>query len=393
MPSSSGPAGAAAASPADPGIAGIPLTSLMRRRVDRAGLGAVADKVLAGARLDAGDGLALYAAPDVASVGMLANVLRERMHGDRTWFVRNRHLNPTNVCEADCLFCAFKANPGEPGGWTLNKEQIQERIRKIITDDVREIHVVGGHNPGIGYDYFVNTIRWIKEVRPEIHVKAYTMAEIFFFSQISGKTIEEVTADLVAAGLDACTGGGAEILGERVRKKIVRGKVDGDGWLETARRVHKAGVKSNCTMLYGHIEKPEDRVDHLLKLRGVQDETGGFQAFVPLAFHNENNRLRKLDAPTGVDDLKNLSVSRLLLDNVPHIKAYWPMHTPKLAQAALWMGVDDVDGTVVEEHIYHMAGATTDQAMSVEALVDFIRKAGRVPVERDALYRTVREYA
>jgi aminodeoxyfutalosine synthase len=368
------------------------LTPLMLRRLERARLADLGRKVLAGERLTFDDGVALYAAPDAAAVGMLANVVRERLHGDRTWFVRNRHLNPTNVCEADCLFCAFKADPGDPSGWTLGKAAIQERIRKLITDDVREVHVVGGHNPEIGYAYFVDTIRWIKEVRPDVHVKAYTMAEIYFFSQISGKTIEEVVADLKAAGLDACTGGGAEILGEKVRKKIVRGKVDGAGWLDTARRVHRAGVKSNCTMLYGHIEKAEDRVDHLLKLREVQDETGGFQAFVPLAFHNQNNRLRKLDAPTGIDDLKNLAVARLLLDNVPHVKAYWPMHTPKLAQTALWMGVDDVDGTVVEEHIYHMAGARTDQEMSVEALVEMIRRAGRLPVERDALYRTVREY-
>ncbi len=384
--SSTGPAGAPAALPSRT------LSPVMLARLDRVGLGPAAEKIQAGERLSFEDGLALYRTPDAAAVGMLANVVRERWHGDRTWFVRNRHLNPTNVCEADCMFCAFKADPGDAKGWTLGREEIQERIRRLITDDVREVHVVGGHNPEVGYDYFVDTIRWIKEVRPGVHVKAYTMAEITFFSKISGKTIEEVVADLKEAGLDACTGGGAEILDERVRRKIVRGKVDGEGWLETARRVHRAGVKSNCTMLYGHIEKDEDRVDHLLKLRGVQDETGGFQAFVPLAFHNANNRLRKLNPPTGIDDLKNLAAARLLLDNVPHIKAYWPMHTPKLAQAALWMGVDDVDGTVVEEHIYHMAGAETEQAMSVEALVDMIRRAGRTPIERDALYRTVREY-
>lgn len=369
------------------------LTPLMLRRLDRVGLGAIAEKVRRGERLTAADGLTLYGTADVAAMGMLANLVRERRHGSRAYFVRNRHLNPTNVCEADCLFCAYKADPGDPSGWTLGREEIQERIRRLITEDIQEVHVVGGHNPLVGYDYFVDTIRWIKEVRPTIHVKAYTMAEIFFFARISGKTVEEVVADLVQAGLDACTGGGAEILGERVRRKIVRGKVTGDQWLDTARRVHKAGVKTNCTMLYGHIEKDEDRVDHLLKLRELQDETGGFQAFVPLAFHNANNRLRKLSAPTGIDDLKNLAIARLLLDNIPHIKAYWPMHTPKLAQTALWMGVDDVDGTVVEEHIYHMAGAETDQAMTVDALVELIRLADRVPVERDALYGTVREYA
>jgi aminodeoxyfutalosine synthase len=290
------------------------------------------------------------------------------------------------------MFCAYKADPGDPAGWTLGKDEIQDRVRRLLTEDIREVHVVGGHNPQVGYDYYLDTIRWIKEVRPEIHVKAYTMAEVFFFARISGKTVEEVVADLKEAGLDACTGGGAEILGERVRKKIVRGKVDGAGWLDTARRVHRAGVPSNCTMLYGHVEKPEDCVDHMLALREVQDETGGFQAFIPLAFHNANNRLRKLNPPTGFDDLRNLAIGRLLLDNVPHIKAYWPMHTPKLSQVALQMGVDDVDGMVVEEHIYHMAGAETEQGMSVEEIVDFIRRAGRTPVERDALYRTVREY-
>jgi aminodeoxyfutalosine synthase len=356
-------------------------------------LAEVAQKVEAGVRLDAADALSLYAAYDVAMVGILADRVRERLHGDRTYFVRNRHLNPTNVCEADCLFCAFKADPGDPRGWTYTKEAIQGRIRELVTEDIREVHVVGGHNPEVGYEYFVNTIRWIKEVRPEVHVKAYTMAEIFFFSQISGKSVEAVVTDLKEAGLDACTGGGAEILGERVRKKIVRGKVDGEGWLDTARRVHGQGVKSNCTMLYGHIETAEDRVDHLLRLRELQDETGGFQAFIPLAFHNENNRLRKLDPPTALDDLKNLAVARLVLDNVPHVKAYWPMHTPELAQLSLRMGVDDVDGTVVEERIYHMAGARTEQAMSVEEIVDLIRQAGRIPVERDALYRVVREYA
>jgi aminodeoxyfutalosine synthase len=369
-----------------------PSTPVLRRRLERVGLGPIADRVEAGERLGFEDGLALYAQTDIGALGLLANIARERLHGGRTFFVRNRHLNPTNVCEADCMFCAYKADPGDSRGWTLTQAQIQHRVREIVTEDIREVHVVGGHNPEVGYDYFVDTLRWIKEVRPEVHVKAYTMAEIVFFAKISGKSIEDVVSDLKAAGLDACTGGGAEILGERVRKKIVRGKVDGAGWLDTARRVHAMGVKSNCTMLYGHIEKDEDRVEHLLMLRELQDETGGFQAFIPLAFHNENNRLRKLDPPTGLDDLKNLAIGRLLLDNVPHIKAYWPMHTPKLAQAALWMGVDDVDGTVVEEHIYHMAGATTDQAMSVEEIVELIRAAGREPIERDALYRTVREY-
>jgi aminodeoxyfutalosine synthase len=364
----------------------------MRARLDAAGLGPVADRVSAGERLGRDDGLALYAAADVAAVGFLANLVRERLHGDRAYFVRNRHLNPTNVCEADCMFCAFKADPGDPAGWTMGREEIQERVEKLLTDDIREIHVVGGHNPQVPYSYYLDTVRWIKEVHPGIHVKAYTMAEIFFFSKVSGKSIEGVVADLREAGLDACTGGGAEILGERVRKKIVRGKVDGAGWLDTARRVHRAGVKSNCTMLYGHIERDEDCVDHLLALRGVQDETGGFQAFIPLAFHNANNRLRKLRPPTGLDDVKNLAVSRLLLDNVPHVKAYWPMHTPALAQVALHMGVDDVDGMVVEEHIFHMAGAETEQGMAVDELVDLIRAAGRVPVERDALYNTVREY-
>jgi aminodeoxyfutalosine synthase len=369
-----------------------PLTPLLRRRLDRAGLAGITEKVLAGSRLDGEDGLALYARPDAAAVGLLANVVRERLHGDRTYFVRNRHLNPTNVCEADCLFCAFKADPGDPRGWTMTREDVQRRIREMVTEDIREVHVVGGHNPQVGYAYFVDTLRWIKEVRPEVHVKAYTMAEIAFFSKISGKPVEEVVADLRAAGLDACTGGGAEILGERVRKKIVRGKIDGDGWIDTARRVHRMGVKSNCTMLYGHVERDEDRVDHLLRLRALQDETGGFQAFIPLAFHNENNRLRKLNPPTGLDDLKNLAIGRLVLDNVPHVKAYWPMHTPELAQLALRMGVDDVDGTVVEEHIYHMAGARTEQALAVAEIVDLIRKAGRIPVERDALYGTVREH-
>jgi len=368
-------------------------TPLIWRRIQLAGLSEVGAKIVQGERLSLEDGMTLYRTSDIAALGMLANLARERLHGHRTYFVRNRHLNPTNVCEADCLFCAFKADPGDSRGWTFSKEDIQSRIQSMITDDIREVHVVGGHNPEIGYDYFVNTIRWIKEVRPQVHVKAYTMAEIFFFSTISGKSIEDVVKDLKAAGLDACTGGGAEILGERVRKKIVRGKVDGEGWLDTARRVHRQGVKSNCTMLYGHIETDEDRVDHLLRLRAVQDETQGFQAFIPLAFHNENNRLKKLNPPTAIDDLKNLAVGRLLLDNIPHVKAYWPMHTPELAQLSLRMGVDDVDGTVVEEHIYHMAGAKTEQAMSVDEIVDMIRKAGRIPVERDALYHAVREYA
>jgi aminodeoxyfutalosine synthase len=352
----------------------------------------VSRRVLAGERLSREDGLLVEAAADVAAIGFLADLVRERLHGNRTYFVRNRHLNPTNVCEADCLFCAFKADPGDARGWTLSREEIQDRVRRLVTEDVREIHVVGGHNPLVPYEYFVDTLRWIKEVRPSVHVKAYTMAEIEFFSRRSGKSVEDVVGDLKGAGLDACTGGGAEILGDRVRRKIVRGKVDGAGWLDTARRVHALGVKSNCTMLYGHIETAEDRVDHLLRLRALQDETGGFQAYIPLAFHNENNRLRKLEAPTGVHDLKQLALGRLLLDNVPHVKAYWPMHTPALAQAALVMGVDDVDGTVVEEHIYHMAGARTDQELPVGVLVELIRKAGRLPVERDALYGVVREY-
>jgi aminodeoxyfutalosine synthase len=352
-------------------------------------LAPIAAKVLAGHRLDFADGLTLYGTSDVLAVGWLANHVRERMHGDITYFNVNRHINPTNVCVAACKLCAFGRKKGDPLGYTMALEEAYETAASGYSEAVTEFHIVGGLHPDLPLEYFLDLVQGLKKRFPKVHIKAFTMVEVAFLARRAKLTIEQTLIKLRDAGVDSMPGGGAEIFAPRVRSIICDHKIDGSEWLETARLAHKLGFRSNATMLYGHIENDEDRVDHLLKLREVQDETGGFQTFIPLAFHPENTPLDHLPVTTGLTDIRQIAVSRLLLDNFAHIKAYWQMLTPKIAQIALRFGADDLDGTVIEEKIYHDAGATTPQGMTRKDLCRLITEAGRVPVERDTLYHAV----
>jgi len=353
------------------------------------GLEPIAAKVMEGMRLNAADGLTLYGSRDVLAVGWLANTVRERMHGDVTYFNVNRHINPTNVCVAACKLCAFGRKKGDPAGYTMALEEAWQTAASGYSEAVTEFHIVGGLHPDLPLEYFLDLVKGLKERFPKVHIKAFTMVEVAFLARRAKLTIEETLLKLREAGVDSMPGGGAEIFSARVRSIICDHKIDGSEWLETAREAHRLGFKSNATMLYGHIENDEDRVDHLLKLRALQDETGGFQTFIPLAFHPENTPLDHLPVTTGLTDIRQIAVSRLLLDNFAHIKAYWQMMTPKIAQIALRFGADDLDGTVIEEKIYHDAGATTPQGMTRKELCRLITEAGRVPVERDTLYHAV----
>ncbi len=368
------------------------VTSIHAQRpfqTDDSRLSPIAAKVVAGERLDFEDGLALYRSSDILAVGWLANSVREKLHGDIAYFNVNRHINPTNVCVAACRLCAFGRKKGGEGAYTMALEQAWETAASGYSEAVTEFHIVGGLHPDLPLEYFLDLISGLKERFPKVHIKAFTMVEVAFLARRAKLTIPETLDRFKEAGVDSMPGGGAEIFADRVRHIICDHKIDGDEWLETARMVHQAGLKSNATMLYGHIENDEDRVDHLLKLRALQDDTHGFQTFIPLAFHPDNTPLAHLPRTTGLTDIKQIAVSRLLLDNFPHIKAYWQMMTAKIAQIALRFGADDIDGTVIEEKIYHDAGATTPQGMRRQELMRLITAAGRVPVERDTLYRSV----
>src|SRR3954469_19987613 len=349
----------------------------------------IAAEVMAQKRLSFDDGLALYSSSDVLAVGWLANHVRERMHGDVTYFNVNRHINPTNVCVAACKLCAFGRKKGDPAGYTMALEEAWQTAASGYSEAVTEFHLVGGLHPDLPLEYFLDLIQGLKQRFPKVHIKAFTMVEIAFLARRAKLSIEQTLLKLREAGVDSMPGGGAEIFAARVRSIICDHKIDGNEWLETARLAHKVGFKSNATMLYGHIENDEDRVDHLLKLRALQDETNGFQTFIPLAFHPANTPLQHLPTTTGMLDIKQIAVSRLVLDNFPHIKSYWQMMTAKIAQISLRFGADDMDGTVIEEKIYHDAGATTPQGMRREELERLIRTAGRIPIERDTLYRPV----
>ena len=352
-------------------------------------LAPIAEKVQAGERLTFEDGLALYRTHDLLALGWLANFVRERLHGNVCYYNINRHINPTNVCVAHCRLCAFGRDPNIPGAYTMALEEVFRTAASGSTEAVTEFHIVGGLHPDLTFDYYLDLIRGLKQRFPQVHLKAFTMVEIGYFAKITKLPAHEVLLKLKQAGLDSLPGGGAEIFHPRVRKVICDHKTSGQLWLQIARTAHELGLHSNATMLYGHIETEEERVDHLLKLRALQDETRGFVCFIPLAFHPENTALSHLPKPTGFLDLKNIAASRLLLDNFPHIKAYWIMLTPRIAQVALRFGADDIDGTVIEEKIYHDAGATTAQGLRRSELLRLIREAGREPVERDTLYRAV----
>src|ERR1700678_2726260 len=349
----------------------------------------IAAKVANGERLDFEDGVTLYRSGDILAVGWLANTIRERLHGNTAYFNVNRHINPTNVCVASCRLCAFGRKKGDEGTYTMALEEAWETAASGYTEAITEFHIVGGLHPDLPFEYFMDLVRGLKVRFPKVHVKAFTMVEVAFLAKRGKMTIRETLQEMKAAGVDSMPGGGAEIFADRVRHIICDHKIDGGEWLDTARTAHQMGLRSNATMLYGHVENDEDRVDHMLRLRAVQDDTGGFQTFIPLAFHPANTPLDHLPTTTGLTDIRQIAVSRLVLDNFSHIKAYWQMMSAKIAQIALRFGADDLDGTVVEEKIYHDAGATTPQGMRRSDLVRLIREAGREPVERDTLYRSV----
>ncbi len=342
-----------------------------RARVTDPSLHPIIDKLEAGERLGLEDGVALFATRDLHTLGRLANRVREAKNGNAAYFNVNRHINHTNICITGCSFCAFARKPGQR--W-------------------EEIHIVGGLDPKFSFQECLEMIRAIKRVNPDVHLKTFTLVEVDYYAKREKKPPQEILAALRDAGMGSLPGGGAEILGEELRKKICPNKITGARWLELARTAHQMGIRSNCTMLYGHVESPEDRVDHILRLRALQDETGGFMAFIPLQFNRENTPYADLPEVTGEDNLKTLAVSRLLFDNIDHIKVYWIMVGLKIAQAALWYGADDIDGTVVEERITHDAGAKTPVGVGMETLLHLIRRAGRVPIERDSLYNARQVY-
>jgi aminodeoxyfutalosine synthase len=363
---------------------------MFERRIAAAGLADIAGKLEAQRRLTLEDGVRLFDCPDLLAVGHLANRERERRHGKLTYYNFNIRLEATNVCVASCLFCSFaRLTPDAPSAYTLSIEQVLDKLRQRAHQPLTEVHVVNGLHPDLPFEYYTAMLRGLKAVRPGIHLKCFTAVEIAFFADIYGMTDREVLEKLIEAGLDSLPGGGAEIFAPRVRKKISHDKADADRYLSIHRIAHELGMRTNVTMLYGHIETHEERVDHMLRARALQDETGGFQAFIPLAFHPDNNQMRKLPAPTATDTLRTHAVARLMLDNIGHIKAFWIATGVEVAQQALWFGADDLDGTVQEEKIYHMAGARTPEVMSTGAIRRLIRAAGREPVERDTLYNVV----
>lgn len=353
-------------------------------------LHSIRDKVQAGQRLTFADGMLLYdPTTPLHEVGALANLVRERRNGNYGYYNINTHLNPTNVCVYRCTFCAFRSDLRDPKGYVMSDEQILARGREAVDNGCTEMHIVGGLHHQRDYDWYLGMIRLLHEAYPALHLKAWTGVEINWFEFLTRRSVREILEELVAAGLGSLPGGGAEIFHPEVRDQICEHKADASKWLDVHRTAHQLGLKSNCTMLYGHIETEYHRVDHLLRLRELQDETGGFQTFIPLAFHPENTGLSHLRKPSAIADLRTIAVSRLLLDNIPHIKAYWIMLGLGTAQAALSYGADDLDGTVRHELIYHDAGATTPELLTVEEICRTIREAGREPVERDTLYRRV----
>ncbi|HZQ56072.1 MAG TPA: aminofutalosine synthase MqnE [Bryobacteraceae bacterium] len=349
----------------------------------------VLEKVEAGERLSFEDGVAMFRSFDILALGYMANLVRERLHGDVTYFNVNRHINPTDVCVASCRLCAFGKKAKDPHAYTMSLEQVWEVAGKGYAEAVTEFHIVGGLHPELTLEWFCRMIAGLKERYPGVHLKAFTMVEVAYLAKRAKISVRETLERLKAAGVDSMPGGGAEIFSERVRRIICDHKIDGNEWLEAARTAHRIGLKSNCTMLYGHLETAEDLADHLVHLRSLQDETNGFVTFIPLAFHPANTALAHLSTTTGMNDLKQIAISRLMLDNIPHIKAYWIMMTPSVAQIAQRFGANDIDGTVVEEKIYHDAGATTAQQLRRQDLLRLIREAGREPVERDTAYRPV----
>lgn len=346
-------------------------------------------KVEAGERLSFDDGVYLHDQADLFTLGELANRVRERKNGKITYYNVNEHLNPTNVCVYRCRFCAFRADLKDPKGYVMSDEQILHRAQEAHERGATELHIVGGLHHQLPYEWYLNLVRIIHEAYPELHLKAYTAVEWDWFAHLTKRPTRELLAEFKEVGLGSLPGGGAEIFHPEIRPKICEHKADADEWLRIHREAHELGIRSNATMLYGHIEETRHRIDHMIRLRELQDITGGFQTFIPLSFHPDNTNLDHIPKPSGLTDLRVMAVSRLMLDNFPHIKAYWVMLGIKTAQIALSFGADDLDGTVVHEKIYHEAGSNSPQEMHVADIRRLIDEAGRVPVERDTLYNAV----
>jgi aminodeoxyfutalosine synthase len=347
------------------------------------------NKVKGEERLSFDDGVRLFNSFDLVGLGFLANIVRERRNGNRTYFINNRHINPSNICVNLCKFCAFARERGKKGAYELSLKEIVKKAEEGARQGATEFHIVGALHPDLPFSYYLDILKTLSTRFLGIHLQAFTAVEIEYFSRISSLSLKETLKKLKEAGLGSIPGGGAEVFSPRLREIVCPKKISGETWLEVLRTAHKMGIKSNATMLYGHIETVEEKVDHLIKLRELQDETGGFMAFIPLAFHPRNTEMSDLRGTTGQQDLKHLAVSRLMLDNFPHIKAFWIMIGPKVSQISLSFGVDDIDGTVVEERITHSAGAETAEYIPREELIKLIKEAGRVPIERDTLYNAV----
>jgi aminodeoxyfutalosine synthase len=352
------------------------------------------EKAVAGRRFTREDGVRLFQADDLAALGWAANLVRERRFGDIAYYLKNRHINYSNICKYDCMFCSFyRSSKDADGAWEWSVDEVLAHVAPFKDTGLREFHIVGGVHPDLPFSYYTDMLAALKREHPGVALKAFTAIEIAYFAELTSMSLREVLEALQQAGLDMIPGGGAEVFADRVRYKVCREKADADRWFEVHETAHALSIPTNATLLYGHIETDEERVDHILRLRELQERTGGLKSFVPLAFHPKSNRLEKLGAPTGADAMRNVAVGRLLLDNVDHIKAYWIMLGIKVAQLALAWGADDLDGTVTWERIYHMAGAQTPEGMTEERLRQVIREAGRIPVERDAFYNAVEKEA
>lgn len=366
----------------------------MRDLVLKSDIGDIVEKVESGERLGFEDGMRLFKTDDLLAVGWAANAVRRKLNGNRTYYIVNRHVNYSNVCANRCRFCAFSKSEGEPGAYTMTIDEVlrkAEEARREIA--FTELHIVGGCHPTLPFHYYTDMLSAVKERMPDVHIQAFTVVEIEHLARIAGLSVRETLSRLKEAGLGSIPGGGAEVFSPRVRGELCPEKLPAEGWLSVTQEAHQLGIRSNATMLYGHIETPEERVEHLLRLRDLQDKTHGFLSFIPLAYHSEDTDLGSMNGrrnTSGIEDLRMIAVSRLMLDNFGHVKTFWIMVGPKLAQVALHFGADDIDGTVVEEKITHSAGAVTPEGLTVDDLLRMIHETGTMPVERDTLYNEVR---
>lgn len=364
----------------------------MDEMIKRAGLIDILVKINVGERLSIDDGVRLYRSPDILAVGYLANLVREKKNGNNAYFIYNQHINYSNICTNLCKFCAFGKDATSPLAYEMTIEDIRNKVKERLDEPITEIHMVGGIHPDLPFSYYLNALSAIKEVRPLVHIQAFTCVEIAHLAEIAKLSVSDTLTQLMSAGLGSIPGGGAEVFSPRIRAKTCEKKLSGEGWIEVAKTAHRLGLQSNATMLYGHIETIEERLEHMDMLRQAQDETGGFMTFIPLAFHPKNTEMADISKSSGIEDLKNIAVARLFLDNFPHIKAYWVMIGIKLAQVALSFGADDIDGTVKEEIITRMAGGESEQSQARQQLVRIIRDAGRVPIERDTLFNVIKTF-